>query len=66
MFCFYYLNNSHEFFLNASDLVLPIAIVYVGGVVSWPKCVLPKSVTSHEYEGYVCVCLYNSCIYTCI
>ena len=25
MFCFYYLKNSNEFFLNASDLILPIA-----------------------------------------
>ena len=51
MFCFYYFKNSNEFFLNASDLIIPIAIVYVVGLVQWPKCVLPKSVTSHEYEG---------------
>ena len=33
MFCFYYFKNSNELFLNASDLILPIAIVYVVGVV---------------------------------
>ena len=44
--------NSNAFFLNASDLILPIAIVYVVGVFKWPKCVLPKSMTSHENEGY--------------
>ena len=33
MFCFYYFQNSNEFFLNASDLILPIAIVYVVGLV---------------------------------
>ena len=43
--------NSNELFLNASDLILPIAIVYVVRVLKWPKCVLPKSVTSHENEG---------------
>ena len=25
MFCFYYFKNNNEFFLNASDLILPIA-----------------------------------------
>ena len=30
---FYYFKNSNEFFLNASDLILPIAIVYVVGLV---------------------------------
>ena len=52
MFCFYYFFNSNELFLNASDLIIPIDIVYGVGVLQWPKCVLPKSVTSHEYEGY--------------
>ena len=33
MFCFYYLKNSNEFFRNASDFILPIAIVYVVGLV---------------------------------
>ena len=33
MFCFYYFKNINEFFLNASDLILPIAIVYVVGLV---------------------------------
>ena len=41
-----------NFCLNASDFIIPIAIVYIVGVVQWPKCVLPKSVTSHENEGY--------------
>ena len=31
MFCFYYCKNSNELFLNASDLILPIDIVYVVG-----------------------------------
>ena len=30
---FYYFKNSNQFILNASDLILPIAIVYVVGVV---------------------------------
>ena len=30
---FYYFKNSNEFFLNNSDLILPIAIVYVVGLV---------------------------------
>ena len=30
---FYYFKNSNEFSLNASDLILPISIVYVVGVV---------------------------------
>ena len=30
---FYYFLNSNKFFLNASDLILPIAIVYVVGLV---------------------------------
>ena len=30
---FYYFKNINEFFLNASDLILPIAIVYVVGLV---------------------------------
>ena len=51
---FIILKNSNELFLNASDLILPIAIVYVVGVAQWPKCVLPLSVTSHENEGLLC------------
>ena len=42
----------NELFLNANDLILQIAIVYIVGVLKWPQCVLPKSVTSHENEGY--------------
>ena len=30
--CFYYLKKK-EFFLNGSDLIMPIAIVYVDGLV---------------------------------
>ena len=30
---FYYFKNSNELFLNSSDLILPIAIVYVVGLV---------------------------------
>ena len=30
---YYYFKNSNEFFLNASDLILLIAIVYVVGLV---------------------------------
>ena len=33
MLWFYYFKNSNEFFLNARNLILPIAIVYVVGVV---------------------------------
>ena len=33
MLCFYDFKNSNELFLNASDLILPIAIVYVVGLV---------------------------------
>ena len=33
MFCVYYFKNSNELFRNASDLIIPIAIVYVVVVV---------------------------------
>ena len=42
MFCFYYLKNSNEFFLNASDLILPIAIVYVVRVSVMAEMHSPK------------------------
>ena len=38
-------------FLNASDLNQQIGFVYIVGVLKWPQCVLPKSLTSHENEG---------------
>ena len=45
--------NINELFLNVSDFILQRVIVYIVGVLKWPQYVLPKSVTSHEKEGYI-------------
>ena len=55
MLSFYYFKNSNELFLNASDLIIPIAIAYVIGYYNGRKCVLPKSVTSPENPLSHCI-----------